>query len=654
MSSFFEKNSGQTFLNYYNDIRLTHAVNEMLSTDSSIESIALANGFTDVRGFTSLFKKRYGILPSAYRKDHALSDRLDMHDRFCLPELSEQLILQGADAVTKAISYECFMKYQSIYQQEAYPSDQITDQVRVIDGGMMSFSSAGIPLTHNFHTLLCVGSARQFLFSDVQDMLRRIQKEIGYKYVKFHGILSDEMMVYSEDAAGNPRYSFTMVDKIIDFMLSIGLKPFCQLSFMPAALASEPEKKIYNNGFITSPPKDLAKWQDLIREFTAHMVNRYGLSEVRQWLFTVWNEPDGSVTQFSFPSEQEFFDFFEATYRAVKSVDEDLLFGTPSLMLSIIQETGWAKDFFLFITERYLPLDFLNIHFYDNSIFEFDDMDRSSSEMTLDNMDDMAFPLTTDPYAFMKYINSIKKLLRQYGMKDLPIYLSEWNLTISHRDLINDTCFKACYLTKNLLENYDRLESFGYWVLTDMIEELQLPGELYHGGLGMFTYNGIPKSHYNAFRLIGKLKDELVGKGDGYFITKKGNHFSMIVYNYEHYTKLFASGMRDSISAVDRYNAFSEMNTARFTCTITGLDKRYTKCLIRERYINQTCGSSYDAWIRMGSPELNNAEDLEILKQQSEPGLYIRQGLPENGEFIISATLAPLEVRLIELEFIPG
>ena len=86
---------------------------------------------------------------------------------------------------------------------------------------------------------------------------------------------------------------------------------------------------------------------------------------------------------------------------------------------------------------------------------------------------------------------------------------------------------------KNLLENYDRLQSFGYWCLTDFIEELQLPNELYHGGLGMFTYNGIPKAHYNTFKFLTHLGKELLAKGNGYFVTRDGHKLVIILYNYE-------------------------------------------------------------------------------------------------------------------------
>lgn len=447
-----------------------------------------------------------------------------------------------------------------------------------------------------------------------------------------------------------PLYSFTFVDKVIDFILSVGLRPLCQLSFMPIALSSDPGRMVDFYHYNTAPPKDLKKWTDLVDALIRHFISRYGLSEVRQWLFCVWNEPDETVNEFSWPDRTQFFEFYCATYRTVKAIDRDFLFGTPSLLLSITEEEGWAADFFRYLRDNDCPPDFLNIHYYDNTLFDSDMRDRTTNAegFSTENMS-RSFPLTVDPYAFMKFINNIKLLLKRYHMKSLPVYLTEWNLTISHRDPINDTCFKSCYLIKNLLENYDRLESFGYWCLTDFIEELQIPNELYHGGLGLFTFNGIPKAHYNAFRFLSYLGDELIGKGDGFFITKNENHLAILLYNYEHYSKLFAQGARANLLNQDRYALFTEMNSAEFSVCFRDLN--YSHCLIKERFINQNYGSSYDAWVCMGAQPLTNAEDLELLRQQSQPGMYLHQEMIKDHQLTLRAQMAPLEVRLIEIEF---
>lgn len=647
LSTFFEKNMGMTFLTYYNQIRLTRAVNQMLSGDDPLEKIALDNGFRDSRSFVSLFKKKYQCLPSVYRREYKSADKTA--DDVLLPKTSAgqgTAHIPPKDALPDSGNeLGALAKYMNYYHDSAIVqpgSDQISS---FMDGGVIDLDCEGVPLTHNFHTMCCVGSARLFLYAEVQAMVRQMQADIGFRYVKFHGILSDEMMVYTEDRSGRPLYSFTMVDKVMDFLREVRLRPLIQLSFMPHDLASDPDQLIDMWHFNTSPPKNMKKWKDLVHALITHLISRYGQDEVRQWLFCVWNEPDGPVGTFGWEDPGQFYEFYRETYRTVKAIDSSLPFGTPSLLLEPELEQKWTKNFFRYCIDHHCLSDFLNIHYYDNS-FSPDESDPD--RFHLDNMWRRKAPLNEDPFAFTKFINSIKYENKRMKLSGLPVYLTEWNLTVSHRDLINDTCFKSCYLIKNLLENYDRLASFGYWCLTDFIEELPIPDALFHGGLGMMTYNGIPKAHYNTFKFLTALGNRLIAKGSGYFVTRKGRHIVMILYNYEHFSKLFASGILFDMTTEDRYTPFIQKNRAQFQVCFENVDA--SRCLIKEQFVNQEKGSSYDIWVRMGAQPLTAPDTLEFLRQESRPGMYLHSEAIQDGRLSLKISLEPLEVRLVDVE----
>ena len=260
--------------------------------------------------------------------------------------------------------------------------------------------------------------------------------------------------------------------------------------------------------------------------------------------------------------------------------------------------------------------------------------------------------LTEDQFAFTSFIDDIKTSLKIHHMASIPVYLTEWNLTISHRDLINDTCFKSRYLVKNLLQNYDRLDSFGYWCLSDFIEELQLPNELFHGGLGMFTYSGIPKAHYYAFRYLSHLRDFKIADGKGYYITRSDSDVMIVVYNYEHYSKLFANGIQFDVTQHDRYAPFLKRKKALFHVDITDIQTQ--ECSIRELFINQQHGSSYDTWVNMGELSILDEVDSNLLKEKSLPGQIVRRQKVINNVLSLEAELEPLEVRLIHVRPIEG
>lgn len=299
LSSFFNKHMGINFSQYYTNVKLDHAVADLRETDLSIEEIALQNGFTESHAFVRSFKKRYQMLPSAWRKEHTGdSGTSSAQDNLNYIRLEPSNYLH------------LMTKYLPMDRMFSTPSAVKTD---VLDVGNISVRTSGLKLTHNFKTCITVGRAKELLNKNIQDMLRDIQTNIGYRYIKFHGILSDDMLVCTRDPAGNLHFAYTYVDMVLDFLLSIGLKPFLQLSFMPKALASDPAKNLCQSPFNTSPPADMEEWNALIRDFTAHLFARFGRKEVISWPFCVWNEPMTSAKMFGFSDDRKFFDFYKNT-----------------------------------------------------------------------------------------------------------------------------------------------------------------------------------------------------------------------------------------------------------------------------------------------------------------------------------------------------
>lgn len=107
---------------------------------------------------------------------------------------------------------------------------------------------------------------------------------------------------YTEDANGNPIYNFTIVDEIFDAYLSNGVKPYAQISFMPEALATDPQPytflfnatSAYNVIYTgwSHVPTSWHKWGELVYQWVSHCVDKYGAEEVDSWYWEVWNEPN--------------------------------------------------------------------------------------------------------------------------------------------------------------------------------------------------------------------------------------------------------------------------------------------------------------------------------------------------------------------------
>lgn len=630
LSNFFDKYMGINFSSYYMNIKLDHAVSDLLSTNDSIESIATRNGFTESHSFVRSFKKRYDMLPSAYRKERkeaGLSSPQQDNLNYLLIEPSNYLYL-----LTKYLGHIDTSYYRS--------SPDCTDELTV---DTLSVSAPTKHLTHNFKTFISVGRAKELLNSDIRHMLKDIQTQIGYKYIKFHGILSDDMMVVSR-AGGKLAFHYTLVDQVLDFLLSIGLKPLIQFSFMPRELASDPSKTVCYSPFITSPPREMYEWDLLIEDFTKHLLERYGIAEVTTWLFTVWNEPMTSKSMFGFGDDALFFRFYKHTFHSAKKVCKDICFGSPSfLYMENLGNDSWIRAFTAYARKNDCLPEFVNVHYYADVI-----PTTNNQNYNIGRAATSTFPKRTDDFSL--WIGSLRKVLATLNLNELPVYLTEWNFTFSHRNLVNDTCFKSCYIMKNLLKNYDRLASFGYWSLTDLIEENPLPDTLFHGGLGIYTTNGLRKNVFYTFYFVNMLGDELIAADDGYFITRKpDNSYQIITYNYVHYGNLFASGELFDITETSRYSAFDMSRKLRISFTLDNLvPGRYE---IREYFVNREHGSAYDIWINLGGVPLN-PKDTDLLRGLCVPGYHKELRLIEKNQISYAAVLEPLEIRFTEIKLI--
>ncbi len=628
LSKFFVRMMGMNFTAYLNQQRLSRAMGDLLEGDMTIEQVASRNGFANAQAFVQQFRKKYGVLPSQYRREHKGAPRLTASRKV---DFNEYTILETHQ----------FLNYFAAFLHEE-------QQTPALPAALPEFTTCcaadvhmpGEPLRHTWRTFTGVGSAKELLLADVQDMLRQLQRDVGFRYVKFHGILSDDMRVCLPDREGRLQYSFVYVDKVLDFLQSIGLKPLIQLGFMPEALAKEPRRRIMQSTMINSEPADLSAWCDLVRAFVQHLLLRYGQAETESWLFTVWNEPDTPLSLFGFASDEEFYQFYHATWQTLRSIHPGLRIAAPSTYYDPIDNGTWLREFTEWcIRNSCLPDDIL-FHYYGTNLAP----SQWGKEKNLD------FPmarlqLTKDEHLLSKCITLIRGYADEAYGPDSRVFLTEWNFSPAHRSLLGDTCFRSCYLVKNILENIDRLDGMGYWMLTDLFEEHQVPQAMFHGGMGLFTAGGVRKAAYYAYWLLAKLGDTLIGRGDGWFLTRQDDSYQLMLYHYRHYSDLYASGEMFDMTETDRYTAFGPYRRRAFDIRLSGLADGPWQ--VREYILNREHGSAFDKWVEMGAQPVRSREECELLAHLSRPMMRRSVLTVQEGESELHALLEPLEVRLI-------
>ncbi|TCN53722.1 glycoside hydrolase [Flavobacterium circumlabens] len=357
-----------------------------------------------------------------------------------------------------------------------------------------------------FNTMFkeCVGAGRanEGLRADWQQQLTMLKKDCDFKYIRMHGLLSDDMAVYYEDEKGNSQYNYQYVDALFDFIVSIKMKPFVELGFMPSGLASGKQTIFWWKGNVT-PPKDYKKWEDFIQHLTVHFTERYGAEEVKTWYFEVWNEPNLSPG-FWTGTQQDYFKLYEYAARGIKSVNTAYKVGGPATA-----GAAWVPETIDFCAKNKVPIDFISTHTYGVKSGYLDEFGTSG---TILNKEDTS--VSGD------VLNSRQQIANS-AKPNLELHYTEWSSSYTPADPIHDSYHSAAYILQKLKQVGNAANSMSYWVFTDIFEEAGPRYTPFHGGFGLLNLQGIKKPAYFSYSFLNKLGEtELENKDTSSWVCK--------------------------------------------------------------------------------------------------------------------------------------
>lgn len=472
------------------------------------------------------------------------------------------------------------------------------------------FTEETTPLRHVWEHTVGSGHAALALRADWQEQLRRCHRELGFRYVRFHALLSHPMdTLICQD--NEWLYSFFNVDQIFDFLLSIGMKPFVELSFMPEALASGSKTAFHYRANVT-PPKDFKQWAALMRKLCRHWIERYGPEEVRSWFFEVWNEPNLDV--FGSGQQEDYFKLYRTTVAAIKSVDSSLRVGGP-----VTARSEWISDFVAFLKKHKLPADFISTHQYPTDAFG-------------SPGDDTATQLSKGKPGVMR--EKAQDARREAAGR--PLYYTEWCTSSNPRDHLHDEPFAAAFATNIVLSVDSVVDGYSWWTFSDIFNENYMPSEPFQGGFGLLTIHNIAKPAYRAFELLHRLGTK----------------------------QLLVDGLHDTVSAWvvrgDKRSATvlltnhalpkHSIKTEKVKMHLTDAPKPLKAYLER---VDETHANATRVWRQMKKPEYLTREQLTQLQKASELVKEAQSWKEEVGGILLEVDLPPHAIAAITIEFAP-
>ena len=345
-------------------------------------------------------------------------------------------------------------------------------------------SAPAHPFPHFWEHMFGSGRANLTLRESYRNDLRQVKKITDLEYVRFHAIFLDDMGVYDEDSAGRPIYNFSYVDQAYDGLLQNGVRPFVELSFMPRKLAAKDAPHAFWYKQNVAPPKDWAKWDDLIYQFTKHLVDRYGLDEVAKWYFEVWNEPNIDFWVGD-PKQATYFELYDHSAAAVKRVSARLRVGGPATA-----QAAWADAFIQHCVEKHVPVDFVSTHVYGNDSAK--DVFGTNEDIPRDRM-------------VCRAVKKVHDQIKASALPTLPLIWSEFNASYKNEPEITDSIYMGPWMADTIRQCDGLVDEMSYWSFSDVFEEQGVVKKPFYGGYGLIAAGGIPKPAFAAFELLHQL-----------------------------------------------------------------------------------------------------------------------------------------------------
>lgn len=474
---------------------------------------------------------------------------------------------------------------------------------------------------------LCVGGGRAYetLGAENQRHLKLVADQCGFRYLRFHGVLNDEMAVYNEDAQGNPIYNWQYVDLVYDYILSIGMKPFVELSFMPTPMASGEPTLFFWRGNVTMP-KSIEKWGNLIEALVQHWTDRYGKDEVDSWFFEVWNEPN---LEFFFSTTNLYEDYmklYKAAAEAVKRVSPGYRVGGPATA-----GCEWIPEFIERCFSEQIPLDFVSTHAY-------------GLEGYVDECGRCIQKVIADPDSISSDIIRTAEIIKKSSMPDLPLHFTEWNSSYSSRDPIHDSYHQAAYLLTRIRKAFRSVASMAYWAFSDIFEEAGPGLRPFHGGFGLVNIQGLLKPSFHIYRFLNMLSDNLLPCDDLYtFATCDKTGTQVLFWDYtipeqdesdeEYYVRDLPSGKAPTARV-----ELTGLQPGSYLFSLYGVGYRLNDVYTLYRDLGKTSSMSKDCYEFLSENASGRPIQTKLVNVGDDGRFTLTQDMRENDVYFFKLT----------------
>lgn len=599
LSKYIKKHIGLTFGAYLSNVRLFHAVDELLYSNKNLTHIALDNGFANSAAFTKAFRQVHGMTPSKYRREMKISKKIQ--NKNAPKETGQYWILE-------------YLEYRE--KQEAV----VIENESIIETDVKKYCSRN----RLYNKAVNVGEAFLLLQSEVQNQIREIHRETGVVYARIWNLLSEQ---YEMDEGEG--YNFRKIDLVLDFIVDNNMKPYIELGYKPSLFMYTPER------ILMAQKKagnlcEIGKFSKIIQTLFLHLVNRYGLDEVEEWILEFWNDPKLHIGS----ENGQYYDYFEKIHSIVKSISPQIKVGGAGFILGY--ETPICRKVFEIWEKRNMKPDFLSFcSFQYISVVEDNEIYGQKS---------------IDGHYMQHQIEIIRTLMEAVMFDIEEVHVNEWNFTVSNRNVLNDSCGQGAYIIMNCINMEDRVDFMAYWHGLDVYSDYYDSDSILNGDSGIISRDGIRKPSFYAFQFLNKLQSNIIVKDEHSIITTNGRgRYTIVCHNYKKLSAKYVFAEEDRIKIEEQDLYMEDTEPLKLKFRLDNVEKG--NYLIKISYINPMVGNVQGIWEKLDFAKRLSQEEIEYLKKKAIPSIEMKMIHVSSGILEIESILEAQEIRMIDVQF---
>lgn len=556
LAGFLKEHLGVTFLSLLNEIRLSAARRALLHTADPIDRVATLTGFSTEEVFRKKFAETYGGTPEETRE--AARTEREAH-RARAQQIREVAMIRD---------------YLNNFLPGSYLQTPAIERVR-----SLSYDcdvEEQIPLFSTWDQLINLGAAVTLEDPTFRLHLKTLQDGLHFRFGRITGILH-LVEIYTEDDK-HYSFGFPRVFSLLDYILSLGMRPFLDLDNKSA--------DIYTESGLTLASGSIgfdAIGEQLIPSLLRECVNRYGFDEVSLWRVELWQRYY-DVHLKEFEDSGHYADRFVFLYQTVKSLIPKLLVGGPGFNTFLPE--AYFRETLDALNERGVRPDFLSCYLYPYV------RDRNWRER-----EEPSFVLASNPNEFPNRLKKLHEIMEETGFGGTPLFVTEFSTNIIYKNHINDSLYLAVFLLKNLLDCRSYVSGMGYWLATDATLDYAGNDAFLFGGNGLLSRSGLRKPGFFAYAWLNHLDHRLIKEGEHFILTAGDQEYKLLLFHYAHFTDSYCANPRahDQMRYPD--GAFVESTPIDLTFTLKNLTPgryRLTKTLL-----DQSHGSIFHEWSKL-------------------------------------------------------